>query len=100
MPNPDDSKGFYFGTVTEGDFLKSVLSRGEGALRDQESVRISDIIDRDFNPPVRVDVCMEDLFSRVTAQNFVPVTDDRGMFIGIVTRRAVMRFLCKEYFKK
>lgn len=93
------SKGFYAGTVTEGDFLRSLISRGESGLRDQENVCIKNIIDPDFNPPVLVDVGMEELFERVTVQNFVPVTDDRGMYIGIVTRRAVMRFLCKEYFK-
>ena len=29
-------------------------------------------------------------------QNFVPVVDDRGSFMGIVTRRAIIESLVKE----
>ena len=45
--------------------------------------------------PVRVDTRVEDLISVAAEQNFVPVIDDKGDFIGIVTRRAIMRF-CLE----
>ena len=92
-----NKRGKYSGTVTEGDFLRSLISTAEREpqdIRDTEKVLIKDIINVDFNPPVRVDVSLEELFTRVTEQNFVPVTDDRGMFIGIVTRRNVMRYLC------
>ena len=30
-------------------------------------------------------------------QNFVPVVDDRGMFIGIVTRQDVIRYFVREF---
>ena len=95
-----DKRGKYAGTVTEGDFLRCVISRGESDLHGLERFAIKDIIDRDFNPPVRVDVPIDELFARVTEQNFVPMIDDRGMFIGIVTRRAVMRYLCGICFNK
>jgi predicted transcriptional regulator len=36
---------------------------------------------------------MEDLLSSATTQNFVAVVDDTGCFIGIITRREVMRYL-------
>jgi predicted transcriptional regulator len=36
---------------------------------------------------------MEDLLDSVTVQNFVPVVDDTNAFIGIITRREVMRYL-------
>ena len=36
---------------------------------------------------------MEDLFEKITNQNFVPVVDDNGIFIGIVTRKDVLLYL-------
>ena len=39
---------------------------------------------------VTIDTRMEDLVELVAGQNFVPVTDGRGMLCGIVTRRDVI----------
>ena len=47
---------------------------------------------RDYGA-VRADADMEDLLDSVTVQNFVPVVDDTNAFIGIITRREVMRYL-------
>ena len=33
---------------------------------------------------------MEALIARISNQNFVPVVDDRGVFIGIITRKDVI----------
>ena len=84
--------GEYVGTVTEGDILRDFLARGG---LEPERVCIRDIIRPNWNPPVNVNATVEQLFSRVTEQNFVPVTDDRGIFIGIVTRRSIIKY-CRE----
>ena len=42
--------------------------------------------------PVTADTSMEELISVALNQNFVPVIDDRGVFIGIVTRKEIMRY--------
>ena len=49
------------------------------------------------NLPVTVTTDMQELLLRATDQNFVPVVDDKGDFIGIVTRRAIMRFCINEF---
>ena len=36
---------------------------------------------------------MDDLLASAVSQNFVPVIDDTGAFIGIITRREVMQYL-------
>ena len=48
------------------------------------------------NVPVHVDVDMEGLLEKVSAQNFVPVIDDEKIFIGIITRRDVIHYLAKQ----
>ena len=41
---------------------------------------------------------MEDLIEKSLNQNFIPVVDDRGVFIGIVKRKAIIQF-CYERYK-
>ena len=82
--------GTYVGTVTEGDVLWMILEQGDCTPKSLEKRRVADLIRRNWNPPVKVSETMEHLISRLTEQNFVPVVDDRGVFVGIVTRRAVL----------
>ncbi len=91
--------GIYVGTVTEGDLLRSMLANGGGNMREHEKMCIRDVIRTDWNLPVSIDCTMDQLFNRVVEQNFVPVVDDRGVFIGLVTRKAVLAFLCEAYEK-
>ncbi|MFR0735248.1 MAG: hypothetical protein ACLSHU_14760 [Oscillospiraceae bacterium] len=35
------------------------------------------------------------MINRASEQNFVPVIDDKNTFIGLVTRRAIMRY-CQQ----
>ncbi len=82
-------KGTYAGSVTEGDFLRHILKNyGQDLSKD---IYIRDIIRKDFLPPVRVDVNMEQLLEMSMRQNFIPVIDDRDYFIGIVTRQDIIR---------
>lgn len=84
--------GKYLGSINEGDFLWNIMTMGSLDPRDLERARIDDIIS-DRTPPVRVTATLEDLQECLLDQNFVPVVDDRDMFMGIVTRRAVMAYL-------
>ena len=93
-----DDEGHYCGTASEGDLLRAVLK--EDTQKDWEHVKLMDIIRKDFNPPVNAFASIEDLLQRAMEQNFVPVVDDRGMFIGIVTRKAILRHFIKELKKE
>ena len=84
--------GKYVGTVSEGDFLYYIVDLRNSAITEKEKHRVSDIIRREFNPAVKIDVTMEELLNRAVSQNFVPVTDDLGTFIGIVTRQDIIKY--------
>ena len=64
-------------------------------MRDMERLQIRDILKSD-RPPVRITVSMEDLVTSAMKQNFVPVVDDLGSFIGIVTRKDIIRYLSEQ----
>ena len=93
------AEGIYVGTVTEGDLLRSMIAHGGSDMREHEKVRIGEVTRTDWNLPVSVSCTVDQLFNRVVEQNFVPVVDDRGVFIGIITRKAVLQFLCEAYEK-
>ena len=90
-----DAKGRYVGTLTEGDLLWAIKGMCHMDLRETEDHRIMEITHRKDNLAVRVNTSMQDLIERAAHQNFVPVVDDKGDFIGIITRRSIMKY-CQE----
>ena len=84
--------GIYLGCVSEGDFLWNIMSLGSIDPEDLQDACIDQIVS-DRAPPVGVNTPVEELMDRLLDQNFVPVVDDRHMFVGIVTRRSVMAYL-------
>lgn len=89
-------EGLYAGTVSEGDFLWYLLDSADRSMRAQEKAPLRTVLRGEFNPPVDIRVTMEELLERAMHQSFVPVVDDRGAFVGIVTRQAVLRGLAAE----
>lgn len=85
--------GRYMGTITEGDLLWTMKAHNFSELRDAERVKITDINRRRDNEAVNIRENMEQLLEKATNQNFVPVVDDRNIFIGIVTRRAILLYI-------
>ena len=90
-----DDEGQYCGTVTEGDLLRQVLQHENKA--EWEQIPLREAMRTDVKKPVNVMADMDELLSVAVNQNFVPVVDDRGMFIGIVTRQDILRYFAREY---
>ena len=85
-----NDRGEYIGCITEGDFLWHILNTGSTSMKSQEQYRISDLVRRDFCPPLGIAADEDEVIDAVMQQNFVPIVDDRGCFCGIVTRRSVI----------
>ena len=89
-------EGGYAGTLSEGDFLWTMLQVGGASLADCEDIRVCDIKKSDRNPAVHITADTGELINRALEQNFIPVVDDRGAFMGIVTRRAIIEDFIRE----
>lgn len=87
-----DQEGHYVGTITEGDLLWGIKNKYHLDLRGAEQIPITDIERRRDYVPISVRSDMEDLSRIALNQNFVPVLDDEGKFIGIVTRKDIMKY--------
>lgn len=88
-----DNSGMYVGSVSEGDFLRYILKIGSTDLKRYEQYCVSDILRRDFCPPLYIDSEEKSVISAVLNQNFVPIVDDRKFFCGIITRKSVIEYL-------
>ncbi len=88
--------GRYVGTITEGDLLWGIKNQYNLNLREAEGIPVA-ILNRKMDYlPVTVKSNMEDMIDRALNQNFVPVVDDRNLFIGIITRKDIIKYLCKK----
>ena len=93
-----NKRGEYRGTLTEGDLLWAMKNMCYLDMRQAEARKIMEITRRKDNIPVRVTTTMYDLVQRASTQNFVPVVDDKDAFIGIVTRRAIIKYCTQHFF--
>lgn len=84
--------GTYVGTVSEGDFLWHMLDSDMPGIKAQEEFLIADILRQGWNSAVKIDTTIDELLLRVMEQNFVPVIDDREKFVGIITRKSVIKY--------
>ena len=92
-------RGEYRGTLTEGDLLWAMKNMCYMDMRQAEARRVMEIARRKDNVPVRVTTSMHELVERASNQNFVPVVDDKDAFIGLITRKAIIKY-CYNELKK
>lgn len=93
-----NKEGKYTGTISEGDLLWGIkrLNINITDLKQMEDVSIMATPRRATYKPVHADADMEDLLDRAINQNYVPVIDDKGSFIGIITRKEIIKYCYKE----
>lgn len=95
-----DKEDRYVGVVSEGDFLWRILEHSESianvTMKKMGHMTLRDIIRSGKVDPVCIDTNMEQLLGLAQLQNFVPVIDDRSVFIGIITRSDIINYFVKK----
>ena len=91
-----NEKGEYIATITEGDILRYVKKNNNLTLKSSEKVNVLDVNIKKVVKSIKIYSNMEDLIDIALDQNFVPVVDDSNIFIGIITRRAIISYFAKE----
>ena len=91
-----NSDGIYRGTITEGDFLYYIMDNPDADLK---KVKVRNILREDFYEAVKITASIDKLLIKCLDQNFVPVTDDRDVFVGIVTRKVIFKNIYEEQLK-
>lgn len=91
-----DIEDRYVGVVGVADFLWNILAYNQNleniTLKNLEHTCVRDFLQNGKVKPACIDTPMENLLERAKNQNFVPVIDDRNVFIGIVTRSDIIKY--------
>jgi CBS domain-containing protein len=90
-----DRNGKYVGTLSEGDLLWFIKEH-QLSFTKTEQVPIYKVPRNKDNVSVPIHTNMEDIIDVATRQNFVPVLDDFGAFIGIITRKEIFNYMVKQ----
>ena len=94
-----DKEGRYVGTLTEGDLLWKLKNTPELNFQNVNTVKLKDIPRRVRHKSVCISANIESLISLAISQNFVPVIDDNGIFIGIIKRSDIINYCYNNLYK-
>ncbi|WP_461811189.1 CBS domain-containing protein [Faecalimonas sp.] len=94
-----DKDGKYVGSITEGDLLWGIKNKYNLNLKEAELIPITEIDRRIDYQAVNINAAIEDLVEKAMDQNFVPVIDDQGNFIGIITRKDIIGYCYNKMTK-
>ena len=95
-----DREGKYVGTLTEGDLLWKLKNTPDLNFTNTESVKVKHIERRINHKSVSITSNIEELITLAVSQNFVPVTEDNGIFIGIIKRSDIINYCYNEMEKR
>ncbi|MGI6361581.1 MAG: CBS domain-containing protein [Bacillota bacterium] len=87
-----DDDGRYAGSISVADFLWYIKDSHDMSLASAGTVKLKDVPRKQDNQSVAVDARVSDLLNAAMGQNFIPVVDDFGVFIGIVRRRKILEY--------
>ncbi len=90
-----NNNGKYIGAITEGDLLWKLKNSPELTIEGTSKVSIKDVKRHTKSNTVSINSTIIDLVNLVKTQNFVPVVDDEGIFIGIIRRSAIINYCTK-----
>lgn len=91
-----NNEGKYIGSINEGDILWFFKQKKEFNLHDSEKIPLKIIERRRNNLPIRINEDMANLLNMSKRENFIPVIDDRDVFIGIITRQDIIDYFYKN----
>lgn len=94
-----DKKGKYVGAITEGDLLWKLKNTSGLTIEGTNNISIKDVHRHTQSNTVSISANMEDLILLAKNQNFVPVIDDQGIFIGIIKRSDIINYCADLLFK-
>lgn len=98
IPVVERKTGKYLRSIADGDILRVLIERRLD-FDDLETLPVALATRERKIEAVSIYATEEELLEKALNQNYVPVVDDTGSFIGIVTRKKIMLAYIKETAK-
>lgn len=95
-----DKEGHYITTLSEGDILRFIKNSYDFNIKIAEGKTVDEV--EKYRPYRALDISstLVDVISLLVEQNFIPIIDDRGMYIGIIKRKGIIEHLAKNKIRK
>ena len=90
-----NSDGEYVGSISEGDLLAFIVAQDGIDKEECETILIKDIDKYRSYTAVKVDASFDEIYEASLIQNFIPIVDDRNVFIGLIRRKEVVSYIKK-----
>jgi predicted transcriptional regulator len=97
VPLIDDS-GKYVSTLSEGDILRYIKNEANFNIEIAENVKINTIEKYRSYKAITIDSSLDEVLQLSMSQNFIPIVDDRGMYIGIIKRKDIINLYINEKY--
>jgi len=91
-----DETGKYIGTLSEGDLLWKLKNTPGLTFDNLDTVPVTEVKKRIHHECVRLGADLDDMLQLAADQNFVPVVEDDGMFIGIIRRKDIIEYYTRN----
>ena len=88
-----DNDGHFVGTLSEGDLLRFLKNKVGYDIKAAEKVLIKDMERYRQYRSLEVSSLWSEFFVLSLEQNFIPVVDDKGIYIGIIKRKEIIKYL-------
>ena len=91
-----DKEGKYAGTLSEGDILRFIKNQSNFNIYLAENIEIKNIERYRPYKSIKIDALFSEVFALSLEQNFIPVVDDKDIYIGIIKRKEIIQYLSEK----
>lgn len=85
-----NDEGRFISTISEGDILRYIKNECNFNIKIAESINITNIEKYRPYKALPISTPLEEIVKLSLEQNFIPIIDDRGMYIGIIKRKTII----------
>lgn len=91
-----DKEGKYIGTLSVTDLFWKLKNTEGLDFSNLHNVQIVDIKKTILNESVWIHAQLDDMLALAADQNFVPVVDEKGIFLGIIRRKDIIEYYTRS----
>lgn len=95
-----DEDGKFVGTISQGDILRFIKNVFNFDISKAESIKITEVEKYRPYKAINVESSIDEAIVLALDQNFVPIIDDRGIYIGILKRKTILEYLLVKKIDK
>ena len=94
-----DKEGKYISTLSEGDLLRFIKNDNNFDIAVAENKSIKEINPYRPYKAISINSDIEEVIKLSLNQNFIPIIDDRGTYIGIIKRKDIIEYMMQNMNK-